>query len=92
MSQNQRFMIGSVTVCVDPSKMRTVKLTCRCKQEWTEKVPAEIHDSWLCIAFFCPACGQEYILENKQLRRGPGGSDPSKLPNTYPYNGPGGNA
>jgi hypothetical protein len=84
--------IGMLPILIDRSKMRRIKITCRCSRHWIEDVPSEVHDSWLVMAFFCPSCGSEYHLQNKKLERAEQRS--SKMPRTeWPVpDGPGGNA
>jgi hypothetical protein len=84
--------IGAVPILIDSRKLRRIRIVCRCGTDWVESIPAEVHDSWLVMALFCPSCGAEFHLQNKQLERVEERS--GTLPNSSSWRvpGSGGNA
>jgi DNA-directed RNA polymerase subunit M/transcription elongation factor TFIIS len=58
-----------ITVLCDSRRVQTIAVTCRCGQRWTERIPAELHDSTMICQFECTSCHTLYHLADKVLKR-----------------------
>lgn len=59
--------VTMIKVLCDAKRLQTIAITCRCGRRWTEKIPAELHESRLIAVFDCPACQRQFWLRDKVL-------------------------
>ena len=68
MPNNFEKPITVITVLCDARHIQTLRVTCRCGNVWTERVPQELHDSYLIAQFTCSRCERVHLLKNHVLK------------------------
>lgn len=58
-----------VRAMFDNSKLKRIKLTCRCKWSWIDEIPGELFLGGAIPLPVCPNCEQHYVLYNNKLIR-----------------------